>query len=70
MKGKTREGKKQGSLGKKSDNEPFSIFNNKKTVGQKKTPGWKAKSPPLISKEQRNEILRALNNGKKVDIKL
>jgi len=59
----TREGKPQHSLGKNKDNESFSIFNNIASKPQKERKEYTKKQAPLFSVEQRNQMLRNLNNG-------
>jgi len=62
MNKKTREGKKQQSFGKKKS-ESFSIFDTKSPQVKREKRQFNKKSDPLISKEQRNQILRNLHNG-------
>lgn len=63
----TREGKKQQSHGKnKSDG--FSIFDNKGNAPRKPRPEYNKKTVPLISKAERNELLRSLNLGKEMEL--
>ena len=69
MRNKTRQGKKQNKLGKKAANKSFSIFNDDKTTTGTKKPERKKQHQPLITVEQRNELLRSLNSGEEIEIK-
>jgi len=68
MKNKVREGKPQKPKGN-NDNKSFSIFNNNQTSTGKKRPERKRRNDLLITKAQRNQILRSLNSGEEIEIK-
>lgn len=66
VKNKTREGKRPEL--RTVNEKTFSIFNGNKTANSKPKKEYKGKHTPLISKEQRNKILRNLKTGISEDI--